>query len=175
MKIGQALNISPIKIDHMMTGYAGTLGVYGLDVIDWFLRSEGRIPPERRIDQYPVIKRFFSSPRGGGLQEKFYELNNEIREMVTTMNRLNRQGRYDELNAFLKTRQGLMEIRENINYVSERMAEYRLQRDTIQRSNLDPATKRERLEILEAEATLMLRVAPELKRIANLPFLSRIR
>jgi len=122
-----------------------------------------------------VIKRFFSSPRGGGLQEKFYELNNEIREMVTTMNRLNRQGRYDELNAFLKTRQGLMEIRENINYVSERMAEYRLQRDTIQRSNLDPATKRERLEILEAEATLMLRVAPELKRIANLPFLSRIR
>ena len=175
VKIGQALNISPIKIDHMMTGYAGTLGVYGLDVIDWFLRSEGRIPPERRLDQYPVIKRFFSSPRGGGLQEKFYELNNEIREMVTTMNRLNRQGRYDELNAFLKTRQGLMEIRENINYVSERMAEYRLQRDTIQRSNLDPATKRERLEILEAEATLMLRVAPELKRIANLPFLSRIR
>ena len=175
VKIGQALNISPIKIDHIMTGYAGTLGVYGLDVIDFFLRSEGRIPPERRLDQYPVIKRFFASPRGGGLQEKFYELSNEIREMVTTMNRLNRQGRYDELNAFVKTRQGLMEIRENVNYVSKRMAEYRLKRDIIQRSNLDPATKRERLEILEAEAALMLRVAPELKRIANLPFLSRIR
>jgi len=168
VKIGQALNISPIKIDHMMTGYAGTLGVYALDVIDWFLRSEGRIQPARRIDQYPVIKRFFASPRGGGLQEKFYELNNEIREMVTTMNRLNRQGRYDELNAFVKTRQGLIEIRDNVNYVAERMSEYRLQRDIIQRSSLDPAAKRERLEILEAEITLMLRVAPELKRIANI-------
>ena len=174
VKIGNALNLSPIKIDHIMTGYAGTLGVYGLDVIDAFMRTEGRIPPERRLDQYPVIKRFFSSPRGGGLQSQFYELNNQVREVVTTMNRLQRQGRYDELNAFLKTRQGILEIRDNVNYISKRMAEYRAQRDQIQRSQIDPATKKEMLELLEAEVNLMLRVAPELKRIADVPAFERV-
>jgi len=174
VKIGKALNISPIKLDHMMTGYAGTLGVYGLDVIDAVMRTEGRIPPQRRLDQYPVIKRFFSSPRGGGLQSEFYELNNEVREVVTTMNRLRRQGRYDELSAFLKTRQGLLEIRDNVNYISKRMAEYRLQRDQIQRSGWDAASKRDMLEDLEAEIDLMLRMAPELKKMADLPVFPRV-
>ena len=173
VKIGKALNLSPIKIDHIMTGYAGTLGVYGLDVIDAFMRTEGRIKPERRLDQYPVIKRFFASPRGGGLQAQFYELNNQVRGVVTTMNRLKRQGRYDELNAFMKTRQGLVEIRGNVNYVAKEMAEYRRQRSQIQRSNFDPETKREMLEVLEAEINLMLKVAPELKRIANVPAFER--
>jgi hypothetical protein len=174
VRIGKALNLSPIKLDHMMTGYAGTLGVYALDVIDAVMRTEGRIPPQRRLDQYPVIKRFFSSPRGGGLQSQFYELNNEVREVVTTMNRLRRQGRYDELSAFLKTRQGLLEIRENVNYISKRMSEYRLQRDQIQRSPIDPVAKREMLEVLEAEIDLMLRLAPELKKMADLPVFSRV-
>jgi hypothetical protein len=138
------------------------------------MRTEGRIPPERRLDQYPVIKRFFSSPRGRGLQSQFYELNNEVREMVTTMNRLQRQGRYDELNAFLKTRQGLLGIRDNVNYISKIMADYRLQRDQIQRSQIDPATKREMLEVIEAEINLMLRSAPVLKRMANLPAFPRV-
>lgn len=173
VKIGKALNLSPIKIDHIMTGYAGTLGVYGLDVIDAFMRTEGRIKPERRLDQYPVIKRFFASPRGGGLQAQFYELNNQVRGVVTTMNRLKRQGRYDELNAFMKTRQGLVEIRGNVNYIAKEMAEYRRQRSQIQRSNFDPETKREMLEVLEAEINLMLKVAPELKRIANVPAFER--
>jgi hypothetical protein len=148
--------------------------VYALDVIDAVMRTEGRIPPQRRLDQYPVIKRFFSSPRGGGLQSQFYELNNEVREVVTTMNRLRRQGRYDELSAFLKTRQGLLEIRENVNYISKRMSEYRLQRDQIQRSPIDPVAKREMLEVLEAEIDLMLRLAPELKKMADLPVFSRV-
>ena len=156
-----------------MTGYAGTLGVYGLDVIDAFMRTEGRIPPERRLDQYPVIKRFFASPRGGGLQAQFYELSNQVRGVVTTMNRLKRQGRYDELNAFMKTRQGLIEVRGNVNYISKEMAEYRRQRDQIQRSNFDPETKREMLELLEAEINLMLSIAPELKRIADVPAFER--
>ena len=173
VKIGKALNLSPIKIDHIMTGYAGTLGVYGLDVIDAFMRTEGRIKPERRLDQYPVIKRFFASPRGGGLQAQFYELNSQVRGVVTTMNRLKRQGRYDELNAFMKTRQGLVEIRGNVNYIAKEMAEYRRQRSQIQRSNFDPQTKREMLEVLEAEINLMLKVAPELKRIANVPAFER--
>lgn len=173
VRIGKALNLSPIKIDHIMTGYAGTLGVYGLDVIDAFMRTEGRIPPERRLDQYPVIKRFFASPRGGGLQAQFYELSNQVRGVVTTMNRLKRQGRYDELNAFMKTRQGLIEVRGNVNYISKEMAEYRRQRDQIQRSNFDPETKREMLELLEAEINLMLSIAPELKRIADVPAFER--
>ena len=90
------------------------------------------------------------------------------------MNRLERQGRYDELNAFMKTRQGLIEIRDNVNYISKEMGKYRSQRDQIQRSNLDASTKREMLEVLEAEVNLMLRIAPELKRMADLPLLTRV-
>ena len=73
----------------------------------------------------------------------------------------------------MKTRQGLVEIRGNVNYIAKEMAEYRRQRSQIQRSNFDPQTKREMLEVLEAEINLMLKVAPELKRIANVPAFER--
>ena len=37
--VGNELNISPMKVDHVMYGYLGTIGAYVLDAVDHVMKS----------------------------------------------------------------------------------------------------------------------------------------
>ena len=92
------MNISPIKIEHVVNGYTGTLGGYVLDIIDVFTRSitgTPLIPPN--INDIPVLKRLFiDMDKSGGLQQQFYELRSEVEKATITLNKLKDQKRYDD-------------------------------------------------------------------------------
>ena len=161
-----------------MYGYLGTIGAYGLDTIDHILRSrpltgtQETVLPAKKITEYPVLKRFFAQEFGSGLQEDFYRVNREVNKIVGSINKLNREGRLDELDAMLKSSGHIYELNSDTNYIAKQLGELRKQRKAIEAADMDADLKREMLDQIKEEVNYILQVVPALKRAADLPAFS---
>tara|TARA_R100001082_G_scaffold95721_2_gene63041 strand:+ start:13913 stop:22288 length:8376 start_codon:yes stop_codon:yes gene_type:complete len=173
--VGNELNISPMKVDHVMYGYLGTIGAYVLDAVDHVMKSslatgtKESVLPAKKITEYPVIKRFFAQEFGSGLQEDFYRVNREVNKIVGSINKLSREGRLDELEAMIKAKGHLYDLNKDTNYIANQLSKLRKYRKSIESADLDAETKRELLDQVREETNYILEVVPELKRQADLP------
>ena len=173
--MGEFFNISPIKIEHVINGYTGTLGGYVLDIIDVFTRSitgTPVIPPN--INDIPVLKRLFIDlDKSGGLQQQFYELRSEVERATITLNKLKDQGRYDELTAYREHNKGIFQVKSQINAINRYMANYRKKRDRImQRTDISMSAKSDMIRELELDRDRRLAIIPALREKANVPMIS---
>ena len=171
--IGQALNISPLKIDHVMRGYGGTIGTYILQVADMSMRQvtdREFIAPD--VTDVPLIKTLMrNSPpgTGGGLQEQFYELKTSLLKFTTTVNKLKKEGRSDELQLYFKNNEGIASTKKAVLRLDKYMKQYRKVRRRIELDDsLSAVEKRDRLFSLDAERNIRLAFVPELKKQADL-------
>jgi len=170
--VGETFNISPLKLEHMLRGYTGTLGGYVLDVADAVSRGatgEPIIPP--RLDDIPVLRRILYDydRSGGGLQQQFYELRDEVQGAIQTMNRLREDGRFDEYSAYRSNIQGRLNVRGQVNAISRYMDNWRKRRDNLlKRTDVSASAKTELLEQLELERDRRLAIVPELRDRMNL-------
>lgn len=77
-EIGAVVNVSPAKIDHVIRGFLGTMGVYAVGLADQGVRYLGDIPtgPKVQYKQLPVIKAFVRDPNYPNSRHvtEFYEL-----------------------------------------------------------------------------------------------------
>jgi len=179
--IGSELGISPIKIDHVLNGYAGTLGGYALSAIDTALRSEmvtgddASKMPSLRPYEYPLVRRFFASKEGSGLREDAYDIYREINKVVTTSNKLKKEGRFDEYEAYLSSKGHLLEIKTPVYKVKKVLDDTRKQREQILRADIDAELKKQMIEDIDARLNEYLSIVPQLKKQADLPaFESRL-
>ena len=170
--IGETFNVSPIKLEYIVRGYTGTLGGYLLDAADSVTRlgtGTPYIPPN--INSVPVVKRFLLDlDKGGGLQQQFYDLRNEVDRAVQTMNKLKKSGRFDELQAYRTNMQGVLNVKGQIRAIERYMDNWRKRRDVLlARTDINPLVKAELLEQLEMERDKRLSIITELKKKANVP------
>ena len=173
--IGEAMNISPIKIEHVINGYTGTLGGYVLDIIDVFTRSitgTPLIPPN--INDIPVLKRLFiDMDKSGGLQQQFYELRSEVEKATITLNKLKDQKRYDELTAYREHNKGTFQVKSQVNAINRYMANYRKRRDRLmQRTDISLSAKSDMMRELELDRDRRLAIVPALREKADVPMIS---
>jgi hypothetical protein len=173
--IGQQLGISPLKIDHVLYGYTGTLGSYVLDTVDVAMRSEA-IQGDDRVKapslppyDYPIIKRFFADKEGGGLREDAYDLYREVLTVRSTINKLKKEGRMDELERYLVGREHLIEMKNPVYKIKSALDKVRTQRNRILRADIDAELKREYLDELDRELNEQLKLIPRLKKYADQP------
>jgi len=164
--LGEATGISPIKIDHLLNGYFGSIGTYTLDAIDSVLRDNDRAYPARDIYEYPFIRRFFADANQPGLQSQFYDLSREVDKVTNTIRELKKDGRTDELNAYIMENQNLIAVKRNVAQLNKVMEKYRKQKDAVLKSPLDPEVKKEIVDQLDASINTTLQVMPILRRIA---------
>ena len=171
--IGEELNISPLKIQHLMTGYTGTLGRYGIDLLDSSLRSVfgGTVLPKRQLTQYPVVRRFFSSPEGRGLQDQYYLLKGEVDQAVSTLSRLEKEERFDDAEAFLKVRGHIIDLKDGVNDLNKELSDLREYKNSIMRSEYwDAEEKAEMRREIDAEMNDLLKIdVPDMLKEADLP------
>ena len=174
--VGEALNISPMKIDHVISGYVGTIGGYALDAIDKTLRSEALVGnlseamPSLDMQQFPLMKRFFGTKEGSGVTQDFYEIDREVNRVVQTLNSLKKQGKAEELQAYLMGREGLYSLKSHVNRLSKTLSENRKRREAIIRMDIDPEEKRKLVDEINAYNNDF--IAPYisiLRETANLP------
>ena len=179
--IGEALNISPTKIEYVLNGYTGTLGGYMLDIVDSLTRTATGSPyiPNNifsnptNFAQYPLIKRLVvDNKKMGGLQQQFYELRGEVDSAVQTLNSLRKQRRFDELAAYKSDVKGLLNVKGRVRAMERYLDNWRNRRDRLmRRTDISVLVKAEMLQELEAERDKRLAFIPELRKKANVPIL----
>ena len=119
-QLPEDMKISPIKVDNFIRGYTGTMGTYATMMIDSTLTSEGDpAKATKRLEQLPVIKRFFATDTG--TIAAFYDLKSEVDIVVQTVNNLARTGNQDDLKEYLKDNQKLYGLKNYVNVIDQNM------------------------------------------------------
>lgn len=104
VEIGEAFNVSPLKLEALVNGYLGTVGQWSLMAADSLVSTDTTgEDPTRRMSQYPVFRRFLrEQPFSNTAYEKrFYELADEVTVTVQTMAKLRREAKADKIERYL--------------------------------------------------------------------------
>lgn len=168
IELGAATGVSPLKIDHAMNGYFGTLGGYTLDAIDsvWRNNTPREFPAKYWFD-YPIAKRFAVSTNQPGRLNQFYELWKEVDGAYRSYNDLYESGREDEVIAYEKLKGNLIGLRKDMNYLKKKVDAYRKEKDAVLKDEtLSPEAKRIAADELDAYIAAELEVMPELMQFA---------
>ena len=173
--LGEALNISPMKIEHVLSGYTGTLGGYVLDIMDVFSRSVTGTPimPPRLTD-IPVLKRLLIDiDKAGGLQQSFYELRTEVNRATATLNDLKKQKRWDEVVAYKANTKGTFAVKGQVRAIEKYMKNWREKRDRLlRRTDVSPLVKSDMIRDMEIDRDKRLAIVPSLRQKADVNFFS---
>ncbi len=182
--IGNAMNISPMKIDHVLKGYTGTMGIYVLDWTDRAVRDPDiaerlksvgvniTSPEFPAVASYelPIVRRFFASPQGTGLKQDFYDLYSDVRQTYNSINKLRKEGRYEELEELIARRGTLLDVKAGVYNLKQQLDVVRRRKTAIRRSeDIAPERKREMIEEIEDYENSMLAIVPEFEKRADRP------
>jgi hypothetical protein len=158
--VGKTLGVSPMKVDHIVNGYTGTMGMYLVDAIDQILSINDASPKaSKRFEQMPVIKRFAVDKEAKGTVSAYYDLKNSVDQVVRTMNLMERTAQGSEMGAYMKDNARLFGMRDYVSSVEKDMKQLREATVKIRSSSMDPDAKRDALRaITEAQNQLTGRI-----------------
>ena len=168
-QLGQALGLSPMKVDHIIKGYTGTIGMYGIDTIDMVLDQFGDSPkPTKRFEQLPVIKRFALDAEARGYVTQYYQLKDAVDTTVRTMNLLEKTGESEEYVKYLTENRGTLAFKDYISDTEKTMKDLREMRTAVRSSQMTGDQKRDALlEISKAESAITSQIQLIKRTIAS--------
>ena len=154
--LGQNLGLSPLKVDHIIKGYTGTIGTYVVDLMDSIGDLNSESPKAaKRFEQLPVWKRFSLDPQAKGQITSYYQLKDAVDETVRTINLLKGSGQYNELAEYTQENSKLFASRHYISNVEKQMKTMREAARKINYSSLSAEEKRDALSsITQAQINL---------------------
>ena len=103
--VGSTLGISPIKIEALVNGYTGTMGLAFLQAIS--LGVPSKETPEqavKRLSEYPIVGGVFQPNDAGGIINSVYERMNEVSQVKSTVDKLLQEGKVQEAEALITKR-----------------------------------------------------------------------
>ena len=150
-----------------MEGYTGTLGSYVLAMADSYMRDDKGAMPERKLSDYPVLKRFFAKKEGKYNQAEFYDLMQAAQQASSSLKDLEREGDVEGYHNLLQAKSGLLSIKKDVDYLSEKLRDLRRQRDEVLRSSMSPGLKEALADQINREMNYLTASVPILERIAD--------
>jgi len=143
---GSNLGLSPMKIDHLIQGYTGTMGMYMVSALDAAMNMNSDTPnASKRFEQMPFIKRFALDPEARGTVTSYYDLKNATDEAVRTSNLLERTMNFEERNKFMKENIKMLATKDYVLDLEKTMKEFRQAQVMIRSSRMDADAKRDAL------------------------------
>ena len=103
--IGRAMGISPVKLEFVVSGYTGTLGLAFLHAVSVGI-PKGTSPEQatKELSAYPIIGGAFQPNDAGGIINSVYERMNEDIKVQRTYEKLVEEGRMSDAQALLQRR-----------------------------------------------------------------------
>jgi hypothetical protein len=168
--IADLAGASPMKVDHIIKGFTGTIGGYALDTIDAISGQFSDTPrATKRFEQMPVIKRFVSDPEARGSVTEFYKLKESVDTVVRTMNLLEKTGESEAYIEYLKENQGTLAFKDYIRDTERTMKELRAARVAIRSSSMSGDEKRDALlQINRTESAITAEIQRVKKAISSM-------
>ena len=169
--IGEGLNISPMKMEHVLKGYTGTIGGYALALTDNVTRQITGTPTSSfRPASLPGGRFVQDDLRRRGLQNQYYDLQQQVDKVVGTINSLKKKDRWDKVKAYRYAKKDVLSIKAEMGNIRKYMKNYRNKRNRISRDEtLSKEVRNKLLDELEWDRDQKLMVIPLLKERANLP------
>jgi hypothetical protein len=144
--LGSTLGMSPMKIDHLIGGYTGTIGMYMVSALDGVMNMNTDTPnASKRFEQLPLIKRFALDPEARGTVTSYYDLKNATDEAVRTSSLLERTMNFEERSKFMQDNIRMLATKEYVLDLEKTMKEFRQAQVMIRSSRMDADAKREAL------------------------------
>ena len=144
--LGSQLGMSPMKIDHLIQGYTGTMGMYMTSALDGIMNMNTDKPnASKRFEQMPFIKRFALDPEARGTVTSYYDLKNATDEAVRTSSLLERTMNFEERNKFMKENIKMLATKDYVLDLEKTMKEFRQAQVMIRSSRMDADAKRDAL------------------------------
>jgi hypothetical protein len=170
--IGQLFGISPIKIDYMIRGYTGGLGVAAVSIANPVLAADEKVSAEKRVSELPIVGGLFQPKDAQGLINYAYELVGDIEQRQRTIKTIQERGRREDVQEFLEENRDLLKMAPAAGSFKKRMGEYAARERYIRDAEgMSPAEKREKLDqIRDARiefAKKMIAAVAESKRLAD--------
>lgn len=151
-EIGQFFNVSPKKIEHLVNGYAGTLGAYVLGISDIMARQMlGRESAETPISRYPVIKAFYGgdAPKGNTYyQTEFYNALDAANQAYGSYKRAAEEQDSSRMMAVLEDNRDKLGVRIALGRVQRQISALGKQTEIVNNSSMGPSEKREKLDAI---------------------------
>jgi hypothetical protein len=154
--LGQGIGASPMKIDHLVKGYTGTMGGYLVDALDMVMDFNNDSPKvSKRLEQMPFIKRFALDPEARGTVTAFYEMKDSVDEVTRTINLLERTGDYEAWGEYYQDNMNMLATKDYIQDLEKQMKELREMKNLIRNSQMSGDQKRDAiLDITKMENQL---------------------
>ena len=147
--LGEQLGYSPMKIDHVIKGYTGTLGTYMVDLMDSIGDLNSESPKAaKRFEQMPIIKRFAIDPEAKGQVTGYYKLKDAVDETVRTINLLEKTGQSTDLAVYGPENARLFATRHYISSLEKQMKPLRDAALQINNSTMSAEEKRNALSAI---------------------------
>lgn len=149
-ELGQLLNISPKKIEHLVNGYTGTLGGYVLGMADIVSRQMmGIEKPETPISRYPVVKAFYGgdAPKSSTyFQQEFYDSLDAAQQAYGSYKRAMEEGDNERAKRLLEDNRDKLSVRLALGRIQRQVSALNRSATQVHNSNLSAAEKREKLD-----------------------------
>lgn len=146
--IGQATNISPVKIEYLIRGYLGSVPLAIGSLANPVIRSgEGGEKPEGRASELPLFGSFFQPTDAQGLVNKAYKDVEEINKAKETWKKMEEEGRVKEADAYLDANADVIALASLAGKFRKQMGELTKQEREIKADpTMTPEEKRKALD-----------------------------
>jgi len=168
--VGKTLGLSPMKVDHLIKGYSGTMGMYAIDLMDSIMDMNSDSPkPNKRFEQMPVIKRFALDPEARGSVTAYYKLKNDVDTAVRTSNLLEKSMEPDEFAKYMQENMGVLAFKDYVGDLEKSMKQFRDMRKMVTSSPMPGKEKQEALTAIgKGEQNLTANIQTVKKIIADI-------
>ncbi|ELI8123312.1 hypothetical protein RSF44_002611 [Yersinia enterocolitica] len=166
-EVGEATNMSPKMLDHIVMGYTGSLGGYVMGATNLLMRNlkDYGETPAMRLDEMPVIKSFFrgSDPaKSTQFTEDFYRMMTEANQINSTINSFRKQGRSDDASELIEENRGKLSQRQGLTATQKQVKALNAQIEMMRRDRILTADqKREKIDRLMATRNKLVQQAVE--------------
>jgi hypothetical protein len=144
------VGISPIKIDHLIRGYTGGLGIALVQLANPILNTEAGVEkPSMKPSKMPFLGGLFQPVEGRGTLDMAYDRMLEIQQVKGSYNRLIEQGKRAEAKEFAQTYANQLAMASTSGSVQKALGQMAAQERMIRSSKMTTEQKDEALGRLD--------------------------
>ena len=147
--------LSPIQIEHIVTGYFGSLPLMAAAATDSLFKGQEAVEaPERRLSQMPMIGSSFQRKYGGEDADVVYKLATDALQVKATFNEYKNTGKLNEAKEYFQEHRAELAVAPMALQYEKFMGNLRKQEQIIRQSNMPADKKQERIDQLDKQRQL---------------------
>ncbi|WP_039045379.1 LPD38 domain-containing protein [Plesiomonas shigelloides] len=157
--VGDMTGMSPKKMEHLVRGYFGTLGMWVMGIADMVTRnvsSEYGDAPAWRKDDIAIVGSFYrgnAPAKSTQFMTEFYDVLQKADQLNSTVRQYRQEGRHQEADAILSDEKNMILLRQrkSLTGIQKQIRQLKAQIELVQRDrSLSSTEKRERIDRMMA-------------------------